>query len=420
MARFFGAEYLVGTSGSDILNTESRSFSLPTVVHGDQGNDTISGFPDDTLIGGSGDDMLITGTNSGNDVLYGGDGRDRFEYTHDPFNESATVQRVFGGPGADTLVVLLSVGYFTSDEAELTAYAAMLDAGEDPGQGGEYVFENLNLRVSGVERIEVFSSEDLLLEGGGDTEFPDVAPGPRRATPEDLTPAGATDEAPSGPVGSPDLTGDDGRDRIEGDEGDDLILGLGGDDRLRGEEGNDLIRGGAGDDEIIGDEGGDTLYGGSGDDLIEGRRGNDVIRGGSGEDTLNGGLGGDDIVGGKGPDLLIGGFGRDVLVGGAGADRLVGGAGADRLTGSVGSDFLIGGRGKDVFIFADRFGNDRIADFDVERDRMDFSNHSGVSSLADLTLRQDGDAVLVTDGVGGQIKLSLVVLADLDASDFIF
>lgn len=425
MARFFGAEYLVGTSDSDSLDDEMLRSSLPAIVHGDLGNDTISGFPGDTLIGGSGNDVLSTGTLSGNDVLYGGGGNDRFEYDASFFSNNFGEQRIFGDAGFDTLAVSVSNGYFSDAlETELRDYAAMLDAGEDPGRGGEYAFENLPLRASGIERIVVFDGESVTIDGGSvplpsDGQSVASSPAPRRAVEEAPAPVGKAGAART-PVSTPDLTGDDGSNSIEGDETDDLIRGFGDDDLLVGREGFDLLIGGSGDDTLIGNEGRDTLRGGSGDDLLEGRKGRDLLRGGAGEDTLNGGAKADKLVGGGNADILIGGYGKDSLYGGQGFDRLVGGDGDDLLKGAGGNDILIGGRGSDVFVFGAVFNKDRIADFDVENDRMDFSSHAGVSGLADLTLRQVGADLFITDGAGGQIKLNNVDLADIDASDFIF
>jgi|GEM_PF-5243028 len=75
------------------------------------------------------------------------------------------------------------------------------------------------------------------------------------------------------------------RDFFYGDEGDDLIAGLGGDDELFGGGGDDVLEGGTGDDVLSGDgnfaaqtgvPGDDTLRGGPGDDTLDGGPGTDV------------------------------------------------------------------------------------------------------------------------------------------------
>ena len=87
---------------------------------------------------------------------------------------------------------------------------------------------------------------------------------------------------------------------------------------LFGNDGNDTIRGGWGDDALIGGKGDDYLVGGligivqqDDDNWIEGNQGND---------TLLGYLGNDTLLGGQGKDLLVGAGGENVLNGGPGAD----------------------------------------------------------------------------------------------------
>lgn len=94
------------------------------------------------------------------------------------------------------------------------------------------------------------------------------------------------------------------------------------------------------------------------------------LEGNSGNDLLIGGSGNDDIYGGAGRDTLIGNAGNDSLDGGSGNDRLEGGIGADELDGGLGTDVLIGGTGADLFDDEDlaserrdfRSGLDRVID----------------------------------------------------------
>lgn len=64
---------LAGGSGANLL--DARGSSIPVVLNGSNGNDTLLGSPfADTLIGGSGDDVLSGG--AGQDSIDGGTGRD--------------------------------------------------------------------------------------------------------------------------------------------------------------------------------------------------------------------------------------------------------------------------------------------------------------------------------------------------------
>jgi Ca2+-binding RTX toxin-like protein len=55
------------------------------------------------------------------------------------------------------------------------------------------------------------------------------------------------------------------------------------------------MQGNAGNDSLLGEAGNDTLSGDAGDDAINGGDGNDVINGGPGKDDMQGGAGNDRI-----------------------------------------------------------------------------------------------------------------------------
>lgn len=177
----------------------------------------------------------------------------------------------------------------------------------------------------------------------------------------------------SGGIGADHLIGNEDNDRLAGDGDGDLIEGLGGDDRLYGGDaatlvglngvdsnefdyiagtsmwtpsGDDTLFGGGGLDEIFGYDGSDELHGGDDADRLDG---------GAGSDTLSGDQGDDVLYGGGGNDLMFGGTdghsppndGEDTLFGGAGNDTMSGGEGADSLEGRDDDDVLYGGKGRD-------------------------------------------------------------------------
>ena len=111
--------------------------------------------------------------------------------------------------------------------------------------------------------------------------------------------------------------------RIHGGAGDDrLVLGLGVTMALvQGEAGNDTLIGADGDDRLEGGGGHDQLYGNGGDDRLSGGGSNDYLSAGSGSDRLYGDAGNDFLVGGAGNDRLFGGSGSDVVDGNDGTDR---------------------------------------------------------------------------------------------------
>jgi Ca2+-binding RTX toxin-like protein len=167
------------------------------------------------------------------------------------------------------------------------------------------------------------------------------------------------------------LVGLAGNDHLEGDSGDDVLLGGAGNDDLEGGWGNDILDGGDGHDRLDGGHGnhdGDDDHGDwrkkfHGADILLGGAGNDWIRGGGGNDLLDGGAGNDCLDGDSGNDILLGGVGIDTLKGGSGNDQLHGGDGDDRLEGDSGLDVLTGGAGKDYLdggSDADRINRDAL------------------------------------------------------------
>ncbi|WP_425040367.1 calcium-binding protein [Primorskyibacter sp. S187A] len=159
---------------------------------------------------------------------------------------------------------------------------------------------------------------------------------------------GAQTDNMTGGENSDLLFGRDGDDLLSGDGGTDTINGGGGNDDLFGGNSADRISGGSGDDIINGDSGTDELYGNSGDDTILGGTANDTISGGSGDDDLRGGNNADEIGGGSGNDTIRGESGSDVMRGGSGNDAMSGSSGNDEMDGGSGDDRLFGGSNNDT------------------------------------------------------------------------
>lgn len=199
-----------------------------------------------------------------------------------------------------------------------------------------------------------------------------------------------------------------------------IVDGTTGNDKLKGSEDLDIITGGEGDDHLDGYGGDDVLNGGAGRDKLTAGAGNDTLNGGDGNDLLKGGEGDDELNGGARNDRLRGDAGNDTLNGGSGNDKLYGGADNDVLDGGTGKDLLTGGSGADVFVFGTGSNRDTITDFEDGIDLMDFSGDATVTSLADLTIMQNGADVVINHGGPDRITLQNTDVADIDATDFIF
>ncbi|MEM9771925.1 MAG: Ig-like domain-containing protein, partial [Cyanobacteria bacterium P01_D01_bin.73] len=119
---------------------------------------------------------------------------------------------------------------------------------------------------------------------------------------------------------------------------------------------------------INGNGGNDVILGSVQSDRLNGGQGNDRLLGNGGDDLMGGDLGNDHLFGNTGNDQLNGGGGDDLLQGGRGNDTLTGGTGNDVLMGELGDDVLIGGVGQDQFVVMPGSGNDVITDFDPASD----------------------------------------------------
>ncbi|WP_416357627.1 hypothetical protein ACLNGM_06155 [Aureimonas phyllosphaerae] len=209
----------------------------------------------------------------------------------------------------------------------------------------------------------------------------------------------------NGDTGQDTIIGGAGKDTINGDTGNDLLIGGRGADLLTGGQGNDLLYGDdfgfnniAGDDTLRGSAGNDTLFGGARTDRLEGGDDDDVLYGGLGGDNLLGEAGNDTLYGDEaglgGNDKLDGGSGNDQLYGGGGDDELAGGSGSDLLDGGGGNDFLAAGLDDDRLITGS--GNDTL-DGGANVDTVVFS---GQRSDYDIQGAING-GYLVTDLRGG-------------------
>lgn len=108
-------------------------------------------------------------------------------------------------------------------------------------------------------------------------------------------------------------------------------------------------------------------------------------------EVINGGDG-NDIIDMTSVNYLVssltlnGENGNDILWGGTGNDHLNGGDGNDILYGGIGIDDLTGGSGSDTFQFVSNHGADKINDFNISEDKLEFffeaSENNDMSSIS--------------------------------------
>jgi RHS repeat-associated protein len=339
-------------------------------LDGGLGNDTLNAGLglNDTVIGGTGDDLLIldySAGDTGNGMTFTATGSseasgsatrltttgstldsvsfsgiNRFQVTgtsqadtittgmgSDMIDGGAGNDTIDGGDGNDSLV-----GGAGNDRLHSGIGSDTLDGGDGDdvlrSLFGDDIVQSSNLySYSGGETFS-----NLLIGGAGnDTLLGSVG--------ADTLVGGIGNDSLHGHLGNDSLSGGDGQDSLDGSIGDDILDGGNDNDTLDGGWNNDSLLGGAGNDFLNGNFGTDTLDGGDGDDLLRAMVGDDVTWGSSGSTTSNGK---------NDPNLLTGGAGNDTLLGSFGNDTLLGGSGNDSLDGSFGSDTLDGGDGDDI------------------------------------------------------------------------
>ncbi|WP_138466474.1 calcium-binding protein [Poseidonocella sp. HB161398] len=347
------SKLVTGTENAEVLagGPEDEIFEAlggDDVVVAGEGNDVVKGGDgDDVLAGEDGADTLIG--DRGDDVMLGGRGYDRMIWNN--------------GDGSDVME-----GGLGFDTAEVNGADGAGDYFEVSSADGRVQFERVNL---GPFSLDIGSTEKLVVNGLGGDDTIDASG----------LEAGAIQLK---------VNGGDGNDVLIGGAGDDVLMGGAGADLLEGEKGNDVMIGGTGRDRMEWDngDGSDTMDGGYGYDtaavegaetagdafVVSGTAGDvDFARTNLGQFTLDiidteklvvDGLGGDDTIDASGLEAdaikfkAFGGEGNDLLIGGAGDDELNGGSGADLLIGGKGNDVMNGGMGQDRMVWANGDGSD--------------------------------------------------------------
>jgi Ca2+-binding RTX toxin-like protein len=197
-------------------------------------------------------------------------------------------------------------------------------------------------------------------------------------------------------------------------------------DLILGDGNANVIRGLGGDDGIEGKGGADTLDGGDGIDMVGYNSSNARVVVDLLNNTASGGHATGDVIsnfenvqGSAFNDILSGTNGANEILGGGGADTLNGRGGNDILSGGAGNDRLTGGSGGDTFRFLEWVSNgtDRITDFNVAQDRIEFDTVDGNGTF-DISMSFDvfSNTFDVTVSLGnddGTIILEDIAIADV-------
>jgi Ca2+-binding RTX toxin-like protein len=383
-------DFIDGTPSDDTINGLAGNDGL----RGQGGNDLIDGGDDhdfmrgndgnDIILGGNGDDYLDGG--QGDDVLDGGAGWDRISFDPSATSGVTVDLRIQGvaqntGQGMDTLIGIEHLtGTPFNDTLIGTDGDNWLWGGSDGlGNDGNDIISALG----GNDLVEVGHGNHLL-DGGLGNDTLNVSGNSSDVTGGLTVSLALQGAAQNTGQGMMNLTGFE---NLSGSDFNDVLSGDGGDNILAGDLGNDQLSGGAGND---------TLYG-------DGRVTVDTHG-----------------TGGSGPIVTYVDVGDLPFPDPSGNDVLNGGKGDDTLWGGGGDDVLTGGKGNDLFGFGPGDGDDRITDFEKNKDTIFFHGISGVDDFGDLTFTKVGNDVLISWGTGDSILLEGVKLNQIHASDFMF
>jgi trimeric autotransporter adhesin len=449
-------ENLILVLGAGNINGVGNA--VDNTIIGNEGNNSISGAAgNDVLIGGAGDDILDGGI--GTDIMTGGAGNDTYVVDNigDVVNESNPAEGT-----ADT--VRSGINYTLGvniENLELTGSAII-------GTGNS---SNNTITGNAVDNIlDGGAGADLLIGGlGNDTYLVDPGDTIREDLNAGIDSVNATFSYSLGAnlenlnligVGNLNGFGNALSNIITGNDGNNLLDGLGGADRLTGGLGNDTyVVDNVGDIVVEDTSGGiDTVQssitysleanlenlallganningtGNSVNNTITGNDGSNILDGGGGTDRLIGGLGDDTYIVDSSDDIVIEateGGGVDTVQSsvtyslGANVENLVltgtdsvdgtgnglnntitGNSGNNVLNGGAGDDKLIGGLGDDIY-FVDSTGDRILENADQGIDSV-FStvNFSLGDNLENLTLQPGAGNI---NGTGNSLNNTIV------------
>ncbi|HEV2786679.1 MAG TPA: MopE-related protein, partial [Solirubrobacteraceae bacterium] len=344
---------LNGGGGNDLLTYAGVATAVVVDLSGVPGTDTVTGFENatggdagdtirgngavNTLAAGPGDDTVHGGGDAG-DTLIGGGGSDVLSYagvatavvidlTGATGTDTATgFENATGGAGADTIRGDAGANVLDGAGADDTLFGA---AGPDVLSGGPGT-DTASYAASGAAQAVTVTLDGQANDGTG-------GEGDNVLGTENVI----------GGAGADRLEGNQAANALRGSDGDDVIIGGGGNDTLDGETGSDTVSyedRPAGEGVTVG-----LVAGGGGKGEIDALANFERLVGGQGKDELTGDAGDDQIVGLGGADVLAGAGGNDALAGAGGADSLFGGDGVDSLTGDAGADRLDGGPAFDAY-----------------------------------------------------------------------
>ncbi|MEM8739942.1 MAG: calcium-binding protein [Pseudomonadota bacterium] len=431
-------DFEAGTLSGTGVNGTANVASIEIYRDGSGDSTITSAGTGQTLYGNGGNDTMIATT--GSETMYGGSGVDTLDLSVDNWKYSFDMNSGLSVEyGSSELFRFFENVIFGSQDDSVTgtsdANRLEMGAGDDSvdaGAGNDVIFgmndDDVIAVGSGTDTAYGGSGKDLVIVGDsnfGDNDYFNGGSGledridysafswgtPSTPVVFDLLTNTASYGAFSETiVGFEELVGSQGAETIRGDN---LK------NKIHAQDGDDNVDGRGGDDGILGEGGSDVLFGNLGNDFIDGGLDADFVYGGSNEDRLRGGHHDDLVSGGSGNDVVKGNSGNDSLYGGSGDDKVKGNSGNDLIVDGSGADIMGGGTGADIFDLVVDADLDKIVAFEDNLDKIKLDGFSfGALTFTDhkpgkVTIEYGSDEVLL-------MASGNLTSADLTASDFIF
>jgi hypothetical protein len=272
--RLLGGSDIIDASGlqANVIGLTLEGGTGGEVFIGSQGNDLVDGEDgDDLALLGAGNDTFVWNPGDDNDTIEGQAGADRLLFNGSGANENIDIS-----PNGGRMRFFRDVANVTMDcdDVEIVDFNAL---------GGADTIVVNNTAGTDLSQVNLALAASA---GGGDAQ-PDsvILNGTNGNDVVDIT-GGPAGLGVSGPMPALAITGAEAaNDRL-------TVNGLAGNDLIDASE----VASGAMLLTLNGDAGNDVLLGGDGPDTINGGDNDDFLRGGPGSDILNGGAGVDTVV----------------------------------------------------------------------------------------------------------------------------
>ncbi len=284
---FSNMETIIGGSGNDVITGGSGNDTLyggagNDTINGGDGNDIIYGNAgSNTLYGGNGNDTLYAGGT--NDTLYGGLGNDTMYASSSGttfyinIDDLTSNDKIIGNYGTDSVVIdpdstkhIFDMSVFSNSTFTSIEYIYLRTTENDV----MFASSSLDSATStGAHTYRIFGgSTDSVVLYGNSSDWSVSTSGSYFVYTSSLSGSNMTYEIYSG------INVYFGSLSLIGTSGDDILTGTALSDSIYGAEGNDTIYGAGGSDILIGGDGDDTIV------IMANQSGS--IDGGAGSDTL--------------------------------------------------------------------------------------------------------------------------------------